>query len=396
MENELQIASSFTSAPLGPSLGQALAKAGLPSGVGFVQYSQVSQYLLSVDVETIAGTLALVRIEDWLRDALKSKSAQTVVSQQEIRDTLRVRTDEFVKHLAALSGRGKQVWLLVCPSRGWIAERHRLQILLQTHTNLLLARVRSLPQITVLEWPAKVWQGEIEDHSADRLGQIPFTQEAFDRLGTWLGGQIARTWKQDTGTPLPQTDSSEALAEYLKNLRVQVTLAPALPEQRAQVDRLLRTVASITLTGEQRDLDDAQLDTLSSTRECLLASVSDRLAEYGFTGVLAYRIEERDMVVERMSVSCAVLGKQVEYAIIAALAQVATEQGLTRLVFEYRPAARNQATETFLKSFADARPGMRFIMPVVEADDRIRKATVAPGTWTLDFGRCCMQAGKAF
>jgi len=396
LETELQIASSFTSTPIGPSLGEALAKAGLPSGVGFVQYSQVTQYLLSVDVETIAGTLALVRIEDWLRDALKSRPALSEISQQEIRETLRVRTDDFLKHLAALSGRGKQVWLLVCPSKGWIAERHRLQILLQTHTNLLLARARSLPQVTVLEWPAAGWPGEIEDRSADRLGQIPFTQEAFDRLGALLGERIARTWKQETRTVAPQTNSSEALAEYLRNLRVQVTLAPALPQDRAHVDRLLRTVASITLTGEQRDLDDAQLDRLSSTRECLLASVSDRLAEYGFTGLVAYRVEEHDMVVDSMSVSCAVLGKQVEYAIIAALAQVAAEQGLTKLVFEYRPAARNQATETFLKSFADAAPGMKFIVPVVEADDRIRKATVAAGTWTLDFGTCAMQSGRAF
>jgi hypothetical protein len=352
--------------------------------------------MLSIDVETIAGTLALVRIEDWLRDALKSKPALTVVSQQEIRETLRLRTDEFLKHLAALSYRGKQVWILACPSKGWIAERHRLQILLRTHTNLLLARARSLPQVTVLEWPGTGWQGEIEDRSADRLGQIPFTQEGFDRLGAWLGEQIVRTWKQETKTALPSADNSEALAEYLKNLHVQVTLAPALPEDRAQVDRLLRTVASITLTGEQRDLEDAQLDSLLATRECLLASVSDRLAEYGFTGVVAYRVEENEMVVDSMAVSCAVLGKQVEYAIISALAQVAAEQGLTKLVFEYRPAARNQATETLLKSFADAEPGMRFIVPVLEADDRIRKATAAPGTWTLDFGTCCMQAGKAF
>ena len=393
MDTELQIASSFTSTPIGPSLRQALAKAGLASGVGFVQYSQVSHYLLTVDVATIAGTVALVRTEDWLRDALKSKPA--VASQQEIREGLRVRTDEFLKHLAALSHRGKQVWFLACPSKGWIAERHQLQVLLQTHTNLLLARARSIPQVTVLEWPAAGWPGEIEDRSADRLGQVPFTQEAFDRLGTWLGEQIARTWKREMKAVLPQTDSSEALAEYLKNLRLQVTLAPALPEDRVHVDRLLRTVASITLTGEQRDLDDAQLDRLFATRECLLVRVSDRLAEYGFAGVVAYRVAEHDMVVDSMSVSCAVLGKQVEYAVISALVEIAAEQGLTKLIFEYRPAARNQATETFLTSFADAALGTGFFVPVGEANERIQKATAAAGEWTLDFGRCCVPAGKA-
>lgn len=389
METELQIASSFTSTPIGLSLGEALAKAGLPSEVGFVQYSQVTQYLLSVDVRTVAGTLALVRIEDWLRDALKSKPALTVVPQQEIRESLRVRTDDFLKHLAALARRGKPVWLLVCPSKGWIAERHRLQILLQTHTNLLLARARSIPQVTLLEWPAAGWPGEIEDRSADRLGQIPFTQEAFDRLGAWLGEQIAHTSKRASQAQSPQPKTGEALAEYLKNLRVQVSFAPALAEDRTHIDRLLRTAASISLTGEQRDLTDEQIDTLLATRKCLLVTVRDRLAAYGLMGVVAYRVENDDLVVDSLSVSCAVLGKQVEYAIVAALVQIGAEQGLTKLVFEYCPAARNQATAVFLNSIADAESEIRYVVALAGAKMRMQQAAVAPAAFSVKFASSC-------
>jgi hypothetical protein len=386
----LQVASTFTCTPIEPSLRAAIADANIADGLGFVQYGQISEYMLGPAPESthILGTILMVRIEDWLRDRLKSSASP--IERGDLRPELGRRADEFIKHLEVLSRRGKQVWFLACPSTGWISEHHQIDVVCQMYTNLLAARVRALRNITILNWPESLSKSQFSDRGADRLGQIPFTQEAFDRLGALLGEQIARTWKQETRTVLGQTDSSEALAEYLKNLRVHVTLAPALPEDRAHVDRLLRTVASITLTGEQRDLDDAQLDTLSSTRECVLASVSDRLAQYGFTGVVAYRVEKHDMIVDSMSVSCAVLGKQVEYAIIAALSQIAAEQGLTKLVFEYRPAGRNQATETFLKSFAEAAPGMRFVVPVVEADDRIRKASVAPGTWTLDFGACGM------
>ena len=384
LETELQVASSFTSVPIGPSLRNALAKGALPPGVGFVQYAQMNLYMLTADPAAIAGTLVLLRVEDWLRDALKSQPASASVSQQEIRETLRSRTDEFVKQIMALSLRGKPVWFLACPSNGWIAERHRLHTLFQIYTNLLTTRLRSISRITVLQWPAAALPGEVADRSADRLGQIPFTQEVFDKLGMLVGEQIARTWKRDGQASLPQGNGDAALREYLKDLRVQISLAPALPEGRVHVDRLLRTVAGFSLTGEQRDLTDEQIDDLFATRECLLVKVVDRLADYGVTGVVAYRVANNEMTVDSMAVSCAVLGKQVECGLVSGLSRIAASLGCARLAFEYKAAGRNQMTLKFLESIAVEEQPMRFVLALAEVEDRIKKTAAAPEAWTLE------------
>jgi len=347
----------------------------------------MSHYMLAPDLAQIAGTLVLIRVEDWLRDVLKSEPASTLgPSQQELREGLRVRTDEFVRQIAALSHRGKPVWFLACPSTGWVAVRHKLETLCQSYTNLLLARIRSLPQVTTILWPTSLFQDGFEDRGADRLGQIPFTQEAFDKLGTFLGQRLASTWTRGTQNTLPPAgDGPAQLSAYLTGLRVKVSLAPALPGDRTHVDRILRNAASFTLTGEKRDLSEATIDALLASGQCLLVQVSDRMADYGVTGLVAFRSEKDALVISSMAVSCAVLGKQVEYAMVSGLAQFATEQGLARLVFEYRPSERNQEMLTFLKSLADCESGTRYVLPISDVEARLKTAVVAPGAFTMEF-----------
>src|SRR5215471_7176474 len=198
----LQVASTFTCTPIEPSLRAAIADASIADGVGFVQYGQMSEYMLGPAPESahIRGTILLLRVEDWLRGHLKS-SATVLLStneRSELRQELGRRADEFIKQLEVLSRRGKQVWFLACPSVGWISEHYQFDVVCQMYTNLLVARVRAIPDITVLNWPASLTKSQFVDRSADRLGQIPFTQEAFDTLGALLGEQIARTWKQET------------------------------------------------------------------------------------------------------------------------------------------------------------------------------------------------------
>jgi len=161
----VQVASSFTSTPLEHSLSSAMIQAGVGEGVRFCQYEQMGQYMLGTasDSPEILGTIVLLRVEDWLHESLKAVSPVSVsaTSHQELHSLLRSRINEFVSQITALASRGKQVWFLACPSRGWIAERHKIGTLCQTHTNLVVARVRNDRQITTLQWPSALFTGEV-------------------------------------------------------------------------------------------------------------------------------------------------------------------------------------------------------------------------------------------
>src|SRR5271157_1294290 len=187
----VQVASSFTSTPLELSLRSAMIQAGVGEGVHFCQYEQISQYMLgsASDSPEILGTIVLLRVEDWLREDLKSAPTDgtSATEHRQLHSQLRARVNEFVGQIETLARRGKQVWFMACPSRGWISERHKIGTLCQTHTNLVVARMQNDRQITTLKWPVSSFSGDVEDSRADRLGRIPFTQETFDRLGEFLG-----------------------------------------------------------------------------------------------------------------------------------------------------------------------------------------------------------------
>ena len=392
----LQVVSTFTSTPIEPSLRCAVADAGIADALRFVQYGQVSEYLLgpASDSAEILGTIILLRIEDWLRENLKSPAVVSVLDreQEKIRQELGKRADEFINQVRVLSRRGKQVWFLACPSRGWISERHKLRALCQTYTNLLVARVRALPEITVLTWSASLFTGEPDDRNADRLGQIPFTQDAFDRLGRFLGNQVARTVVR--GYPCataPASSGSSELAAYLAGLRVNVELVLAGPGDRAHIDRILWTAAAFSLAGEHPDISAEQIDALIECECCMLISVSDRICEHGVSGLVIFRAVEDSLVVKAMALSCTVLGKQVEYAVISALARIAEERGLVTLVFEYCPSERNQPMLRFLQTVAES-AGTYWALPVNLVETRIRAAAADANAWTLNLRHSCSSA----
>ena len=382
----LQVASTFTSTPIRDSLRAAVVNADIAEDVEFILYARMNEYMLrpgSAGAEVV-GTIILLRLEDWLRNDLKSTDPETNADALARRQLL-LRTDEFVRQLASFSQRSRQVWFLACPSTGWIANRHKLTTLCRTHTNVLLARVRKLP-VTFLDCPAFLFNGECDDHSADRLGQMPYSQDAFDQLGEFLGSAIARSLQARDliSAPVASTGSAE-LAAYLAGLRVQVNFVPAEAGNRVHVERLLRTAADFSLIGQNPNIQDAEVDRLLESRNCFLVAVSDRLSDYGPTGFVFLHGSENALVVDAMALSCIVLGKQVEFAVLVALAQYAAEHNLDRIVFEYNPSGRNQPVHAFLQSIGDSESATRFVVPVSTLEARIKTAAASPGTWTVKF-----------
>jgi hypothetical protein len=387
----LQVASSFTSAPIERSLVSALTQAGVGEGVRFCQYEQMGPYMLGTasDSSEILGTIVLLRIEDWLLEDLKSAPQENSsgTSHQQFQSQLRSRVNEFMNQIAALASRGKQVWFMACPSRGWISEKHKLGTLCQTHTNLVVARVQNDRHISTLRWPSALFTGEVEDNRTDRLGRIPFTQNAFDRLGEFLGSQVARTAQRRDSCTAPSVPSSAKLAGFLEGLKVQVRIAPADHGDRAKLDRILRMAADFTLKGEQREMPEETIDNLMVSEYCLRIVVSDRLSDYGISGILAYRTTPDALIIDTLSLSCTVLGKQVEHAVLSVLLQIASELRVDKLVFDYTPTERNRPTHRFLQSVADKVSDTQFVVPLAVAEARLRAAATSAGAWTVELER---------
>ncbi len=115
----------------------------------------------------------------------------------------------------------------------------------------------------------------------------------------------------------------------------------------------------------------------------MLVNVTDRVSDYGPSGVVVTRVADDALAVESMSLTCPVLGKQVEFAVLTALARIAAGRHLARVTLHYRPSERNQPILAFLKSTTDDQNGRTYMLPTDQAEARINKAAVAPGAWSL-------------
>jgi hypothetical protein len=376
----LQVLSSFTANLIEAPLQRGFAGAGVAYGVGFTAPTQTRDYMLApgADTEHILGTVVLLRVEDWLRDAGATASGDAWARQE-----LQARLRDFVSELTILSYRGKPVWFLACPSTGWISLQGKWTSLCRTYTNLLVARVQNIRQVTTLNWPTALSEDRFTDPTADKLENIPFTQDGFDKLGEFVAAQIAHTFAPSNANPSQTATGGPELAAYLAALNVQVKLSPVDASGRVHVDRIIRTAASFSLTGEKPDIPDTAIDALLASEHCVLVSVSDRFSDHGPSGLVVYRSVEDALVVESLSLSCTVLGKQVEYAVLSALAQIAAGRNLSRLLFEYRPSGRNQPMLSFLQSVADRESDTRYVLSPNIAAARIGALAVNPGAWSV-------------
>ena len=69
--------------------------------------------------------------------------------------------------------------------------------------------------------------------------------------------------------------------------------------------------------------------------------VRDRYGDYGLTGLASFTAEDGAARVTDFLLSCRVMGRQVEKAMLSVLAEAAHSRGLERLIAQYGPTDRN-------------------------------------------------------
>lgn len=139
-----------------------------------------------------------------------------------------------------------------------------------------------------------------------------------------------------------------ALEDFYKSLDIQVSIVP-LDEDT------LERAAQLTQRTNQFNLNGRRL-----TREALRArarrpgslnwtvAVKDRFGEYGLTGLLLALSDRDKLVIESFMLSCRVLGRGVEEAILTEVQKYCRTHGLSVIEAEYEPTARNRPFAEFL------------------------------------------------
>ena len=186
--------------------------------------------------------------------------------------------------------------------------------------------------------------------------QVPQDQAAFSRMLVQLWDLDSRPiTKEDEMRGLYYRQNKErdrarasmiSLDDFLESLELKVAIGPLDIQDVPRAAQLMMRVNQFNLNGIRRTVSD--LTESISNGTCCVVRVADRFGDYGFVGLLIYKISAKVLRVESLLLSCRALGRGVERRLGIFLVEKARGLGCLHIEFEFYPTSKNSPMRAFL------------------------------------------------
>ena len=138
--------------------------------------------------------------------------------------------------------------------------------------------------------------------------------------------------------------STREVGDYLSGLGMVMSFAPFNAQGRARISQLANKSNQFNLTTiRYTEAEIAALE-IDSAAYTLQVRLRDSFGDFGMIGVVIARpssIQTDSWEIESWLMSCRVLGRKVEDAMLCEIARAATDAGARQLIGLYRPTAKN-------------------------------------------------------
>lgn len=217
---------------------------------------------------------------------------------------------------------------------------------------------QQLPQVEVVEAPADPLRLEPLVADLDSLDSLVWTDEDAAR-GDMYRAQAERGRLQA---------ASASLEDYLRSLEMRLWIAPTGTAEIARVGQLTRKTNQFNLTTRRYSDQEIRLLLADPEVEVVHARLADRFGDYGLTAVVILRREAHQLRIDSLLLSCRIIGRGVEDALLSWLVRRAAAAGVQTVLGEYIATSRNGQTRDFYRRFGfdDLGEG-RFAWPIGRA-----------------------------
>jgi FkbH-like protein len=225
-----------------------------------------------------------------------------------------------------------------------------------------------LPQVVTLQLPA---DGDV--------GAFLSRLWTFDKIAV-TSEDVRRTSMYRESAARKQLEASATdIADFIASLGIVVDIAPPSESDWPRVAQLTQRTNQFNFTTRRRN--ESEMRALpKSGSEVLRVTVRDRFGDYGLVGVLVAGTDGDALSVDTLLLSCRVLGRGVEHAMLRKLGDVAKERRLAAVALPYLPTPKNEPARAFAESVAAefasrTESGTLYRIPV----DRAREIQHRPG-----------------
>jgi hypothetical protein len=387
------LVSSFYTAALEKPFADALGRSEKTASLISVPYNQLHTFLLdpgsTVPQDAPAKVVMLLRVEDLIRFELAALGKEAALDPETCVRIFRERTGQFLDVLNRVSR--MRLLVLLCPAGRGAYDLQFLGNYARIAEHKIAAALRSQQRHVVVTW------GEFETASkatnvfnvaGDRLGHVPFSPEGLEAVSEFLVTQLDRV-------PTEQLAGVKAgngrldLEQFLGSLEVQISAAPMSdPDEQPTLDLVRHTTHFINLPNRRWDRGNlCQLDNDRPATASWMVRVRDRFGDYGISGAVSFAVQNRVMRTGLLFLTCPVLGKQVEHALLGWMAGLAQEQEAEMIEIPLVKGRDNEVLCAFLSGISDNGTNQTslpqgsetvFRLRVSGLADRIAKAATNP------------------
>lgn len=231
-------------------------------------------------------------------------------------------------------------------------------------------RVRGeLPEVQVIELPV-----DPMDYSPAVRGSMLFERLTIATEDRERGRYYAEQHQRDE-----LRQSAASLEEFYCSLQQEVEIAPVQPGTLARVAQLTQKTNQFNLTTRRYSEQQIAALAASSNWSICAVRVKDRFGDNGLVGVAMTQDVDDACEIDCFLLSCRVIGRQVETALLAFLVQQAQLRGAMRLQGWFLPTKKNAPARDFYEKH-----GFRLVREEGSGSLwslDLRTASMAPPEW---------------
>lgn len=220
---------------------------------------------------------------------------------------------------------------------------------------------RHLPEVTVIELPEDPMQYAATLRCCPALERLTVSEEDRSR-GQMYAQQRDRSQLQQ---------AADSLEDYYHSLQMVAEIALVNTSTLPRVAQLTQKTNQFNLTT--RRYNEQQIADYASDPNWRVywCRVTDRFGDNGIVGVIITHQIHAQWEIDTFLLSCRVIGRTVETALLATIAQHAQECGAARLVGSFHPTKKNSPSSEVYRSHG--------FTCISESDDKT--------TWSLDLAK---------
>lgn len=195
----------------------------------------------------------------------------------------------------------------------------------------------NLPMVNVPNFPKNV-------------ADLPKTIEKIYNDYFWCARQTAedvdrtKQYQQETARKIAQ-QAAGTIEDYLKSLEIKIDLCEVKDEQIERTVQLLNKTNQFNTNTVRMDKQEFLNYRNNPDNHVYVANVADKYGDSGLVVELLAHKDGNSLVIDNFLMSCRVMTRQIENAVVAAVADKAKEMGLSSVKASYIKTAKNKPVE---------------------------------------------------